>query len=129
MKISKNVETFSLSGLKEWIEAVRDAQYDTEWLAAIDYVSQDKDAVVILAGPLFDDIVDRATRSGVAPQGHLRAVLEDYRRQLQKVSGKTVPAITTHYRTEGIWITQKPLPVGHSDRPNVKVRKTEDRMA
>jgi hypothetical protein len=129
MRINKSAETFSLSGLREWIEAVRDAQYDTDWLAAIDYTSQDRDAVVVLSGSLFEDIVERATKAGIAPQGHLRAVLEDYRKQLEKVSSKTVPPMTTHYRPEGLWITQKSLPVGHQDRPMLKVQKQENQQA
>jgi hypothetical protein len=110
MRINRSAETFSLSGLREWIEAVRDAQYDTDWLAAIDYASQDRDAVVVISGPLFEEIVEQATKAGVAPQGHLRGMLEDYRKQLAKVSGKNVPAMTTHYRPEGIWITQRTPP-------------------
>ena len=39
MRINRSAETFSLSGLREWIEAVRAAQYDTDWLAAIDYAA------------------------------------------------------------------------------------------
>ena len=46
-RINRSAETFSLSGLREWIEAVRDAQFDTDWLAAIDYAAHDRDAVVI----------------------------------------------------------------------------------
>ena len=129
MRINRSAETFSLSGLREWIEAVRDAQYDTDWLAAIDYAAHDKDAVVILSGALFDEIVERATRAGVAPQGHLRSILEDYRKQLGKVSGKSVPAITTHYRPEGIWITQRALPGGHKDRPMLPTKNRETREA
>ena len=132
MRINRSAETFSLSGLREWIEAVRDAQFDTDWLAAIDYAAQDRDAVVVISGPLFEDIVERATKAGVAPQGHLRAVLEDYRKQLEKVSSKTVPPMTSHYRSEGIWITQKtppPPPPPHRDRPMLKVNKQETREA
>ena len=128
-RINRSAETFSLSGLREWIEAVRDAQFDTDWLAAIDYAAHDRDAVVVISGALFEEIVERATRAGVAPQGHLRSVLEDYRQQMERISGTTVPKMTTHYRPEGIWITQKPLPVGHPDRPTLKAIKPEDRQA
>ena len=82
MRINRSAETFSLSGLREWSEAVRDAQFDTDWLAAIDYAAHDRDAVVVLSGALFEEIVERATRAGVAPQGHLRSILEDYRQQM-----------------------------------------------
>lgn len=132
MRINRSAETFSLSGLREWIEAVRDAQFDTDWLAAIDYAAQDRDAVVVISGSFFEEIVERATRAGVAPQGHLRAVLEDYRKQLEKVSSTTIPPMTTHYRPEGIWITQRtppPPPPPHKDRPMLKVQKQETREA
>jgi|TARA_Y100001949_G_scaffold2089_1_gene1692 hypothetical protein len=127
-RINRSAETFSLSGLREWIEAVRDAQFDTDWLAAIDYAAQDRDAVVVISGTFFEEIVERATRAGVAPQGHLRAVLEDYRKQLEKISSTTIPPMTTHYRPEGIWITQKPLPVGHKDRPMLPTKSAARAM-
>jgi len=128
MRINKSAETFSLSALAEWIEAVRDAQYDTDWLSAVDYASGDRDAVVVISGTLFESIVERATRAGIAPQGHLRAVLDDYRVQLGKVTEKSIPKMTCHYRTEGLWIRQRPA----SDRPDLpmpKVHQREERKA
>jgi hypothetical protein len=146
MRINKSTETFSLSGLREWIEAVRDAQYDTDWLSAIDYAASDRDAVVVISGTLFESIVERATRAGIVPQGHLRAiverstqagivpaghlkaVVEDYRGQLGKITEKSIPKMTCHYRTEGLWIRQRPV----SDRPDLpmpKINKREERNA
>ena len=127
-RINKSAESFSLSGLAEWIEAVKDAQYDQEWLAAIDYATANEDAVVILSGPHFHEVVTRCGQQGIRPEGHLRSILEDYRKQLAKVSGTSVPAITTHYRPEGIWITKRPLPVG-MERPMLPVKKVERREA
>ena len=128
MRINKSADTFSLSGLREWIEAVRDAQYDTDWLSAVDYAASDRDAVVVISGTLFESIVERATRAGIAPQGHLRAVVEDYRMQLGKITEKSIPKMTCHYRTEGLWIRQRPA----SDRPDLpmpKVHQREERKA
>ena len=128
MRINKSADTFSLSGLREWIEAVRDAQYDTDWLSAVDYAASDRDAVVVISGTLFESIVERATRAGIAPQGHLRAVVDDYRVQLGNVTEKSIPKMTCHYRTEGLWIRQRPA----SDRPDLpmpKVHQREERKA
>ena len=128
MRINKSTETFSLSGLAEWIEAVRDAQYDTDWLSAIDHAASDSDAVVVITGTLFDSIVKRATQAGIVPAGHLKAVVEDYRNQLGKITEKSIPKMTCHYRTEGLWIRQRPV----SDRPDLpmpKINKREERNA
>ena len=127
MRINKSSETFSLSGLAEWIEAVRDAQYDTDWLSAIDHAASDSDAVVVITGTLFDSIVERSTRAGIVPAGHLKAGVEDYRNQLGKITEKSIPKMTCHYRTEGLWIRQRPV----SDRPDLpmpKINKREERI-
>ena len=128
MRINKSADTFSLSGLREWIEAVRDAQYDTDWLSAVDYAASDRDAVVVISGTLFESIVERATRAGIAPQGHLRAVVDDYRVQLGKVTEKSIPKMTCHYRTEGLWIRQRPVSA-RPDLPMPKVHQRGERKA
>jgi hypothetical protein len=119
--INKSARAFSLSELEEWLLAIRDAQYDSDWLEALDHFMTDPDMVLMLTGAPLERAIARAATSASGNERRMAArAVTLYLKQLASLTKIKAPRIQTELHGDTLWVWHRPNQLPDSMRQAVR---------
>ena len=114
ININRKARAFSLAELQEWLTAVRDAQYDSHWLDALDRFMTDPDMVLLLTGEPLERALRHATTTVATERQMAARTVRRYLEQLESLTKIKAPRIKTELHGDTVWVWHSPnqLPGG-----------------